>query len=48
MSEVDQYEYLKSCEPQGVNLESPYVSKQWNFTNDINQGEIKRPCLFKR
>jgi len=38
MSEVDQYEYLKSCEPQGVNLESPYVSKQWNFTNDINQG----------
>ena len=38
MSEVDQYEYLKSCEPQGINLESPYVSKQWNFTNDINQG----------
>jgi hypothetical protein len=38
MSEVDQYEYLKSCEPQGVNLESPYVSKNWNFTNDINQG----------
>jgi len=38
MSEVDQYEYLKSCEPQGINLESPYVSKNWNFTNDINQG----------
>ena len=36
MSEVDQFEYLKSCEPQGVNLESPYVSKQWNYTNDIN------------
>jgi hypothetical protein len=38
MSEVDQYEYLKSCEPQGINLDSPYVSKQWNYTNDINQG----------
>jgi len=38
MSEVDQFEYLKSCEPQGINLDSPYVSKNWNFTNDINQG----------
>lgn len=36
MSEVDQYEYLKSCEPQAINMDSPYVSKQWNFTNDIN------------
>ena len=36
MSEVDQYEYLKSCEPQGINLDTPYVSKNWNYTNDIN------------
>jgi hypothetical protein len=36
MSEVDQYEYLKSCEPQGINLEVPYTSVQYNFTNDIN------------
>ena len=36
MSEVDQYEYLKSCEPQGINLDTPYVSKNWNFCNDIN------------
>ena len=36
MSEVDQYEYLKSCEPQSINMDSPYVSKQWNFCNDIN------------
>jgi hypothetical protein len=36
MSEVDQYEYLKAIEPQGINLDSVYVSKQWNFTNDIN------------
>lgn len=38
MSEVDQYEYLKSCEPQAINMDSVYVSKQINFTNDINQG----------
>lgn len=36
MSEVDQYEYLKSCEPQSINMDSPYVSKQFNYTNDIN------------
>ena len=45
MSEVDQFEYLKSCEPQGVNLESPYVSKQWNWTNDINQGIYSNSSL---
>jgi len=36
MSEVDQYEYLKAIEPQGINQDSVYVSKQWNYVNDIN------------
>lgn len=37
MSEVDQFEYMKSCEAQGINLDCPYTSKNWNYTNDINQ-----------
>lgn len=36
MSEVDQYEYLKAIEPQGINNDSVYTSKQWNYVNDIN------------
>jgi hypothetical protein len=32
----DNYEFSKSCMAQGVELESPYVSKQWQFINDIN------------
>ena len=36
MSEVDQYDYEKAIQPQGINLDTPYVSKQWNYTNDIN------------
>ncbi len=33
---TDKYEYQKSCLPQGVDTETPYVSKQWNYVNDIN------------
>lgn len=33
---TDVYEFEKSCLPQGVAFESPYVSKQWGFVNDIN------------
>lgn len=36
MSEVDQYEYLKAMEPQGINNDNVYSNKQWNFCNDIN------------
>jgi len=32
----DNYEFIKSTMPQGVELESPYVSKQWGYINDIN------------
>ena len=33
---TDIYEFEKSCLPQGVSMESPYVSKQWGYINDIN------------
>jgi hypothetical protein len=45
MSEVDQYEYLKSCEPQAINMDSPYVSKQWNWTSDINNSIYNNSSL---
>ena len=32
----DNYEFSKSCLPQGVANETPYVSKNWNYVNDIN------------
>jgi len=35
---TDTYEFAKSCMPQGVELETPYVSKQWGYINDINGG----------
>lgn len=35
---TDNYEFMKSTEPQGVDLETPYVSKNYSFINDINQG----------
>jgi hypothetical protein len=35
---TDNYEFRKSTDPQGVYTESPYVSKQWNYINDINNG----------
>jgi hypothetical protein len=34
----DNYEFSKSCLPQGVSLESPYSDKQWSYVNDINSG----------
>jgi len=33
---TDKYEFQKSCLPQGVDAETPYVSKHWNYVNDIN------------
>jgi len=35
---TDNYEFMKSTEPQGAELETPYVSKNYSFINDINQG----------
>jgi hypothetical protein len=35
---TDNYEFMKSTEPQGVDLETPYVSKNYSYINDINQG----------
>ena len=34
----DNYELAKSMFPQGIESETPYVSKQWNYINDINGG----------
>ena len=34
----DNYVFSKSEAPQGFDLESPYISKQYNFVNDINSG----------
>ena len=35
---TDNYEFMKSTEPQGVDLETPYVSKNYSYVSDINQG----------
>lgn len=35
---TDNYEFAKSVEPQGVDLETPYVSKNYSYISDINQG----------
>ena len=35
---TDTYEFSKSCMPQGVEMETPYVSKNWGYINDINGG----------
>ena len=32
----DNYEFEKSTMPQGIELETPCVIKQWNLINDIN------------
>ena len=34
----DNYEFSKSSHPQSVDNYSCYTDKQWNYTNDINQG----------
>lgn len=35
---TDAYLFSKSTLPQGVDQETPFVSKNWNFINDINGG----------
>jgi hypothetical protein len=35
---TDRYEFEKSVLPQGVEEETPYSSKNWNFIQDINNG----------
>ena len=35
---TDTYEFMKSTQPQGVDLETPYVSKNYSYISDINQG----------
>ena len=35
---TDVYEFTKSCLPQGVDQETPYTSKNWNFLQGINNG----------
>jgi len=35
---TDNYTFSKSEAPQGIEHESPFVSKQFNFVNDINSG----------
>jgi len=34
----DAYLFSKSTLPQGVDLETPFASKNWNYINDINGG----------
>jgi hypothetical protein len=34
----DVFEFAKSIQPQGVEESTPYVSKQWQYLNDINSG----------
>ena len=41
----DNYEFAKSCRPQGVDLETPYESKQWGFIQDINSGSYSNNGL---
>ena len=42
---TDNYEFTKSCLPQGVDLETPYQSKQWGFISDINSGSYSNNGL---
>jgi hypothetical protein len=35
---TDNYQFLKSSIPQGLNKYTPYSDKQFNFINDINNG----------
>jgi len=35
---VDEFDYLKSCMPQGIERNKPYVRKNFNYINDINNG----------
>ena len=35
---TDNYEFSKSCMPQGIEEQSPYVKKDWAYIGDINSG----------
>ena len=35
---VDNYQFSKANYVQGLDKESPYVKKDWNYINDINSG----------
>ena len=35
---TDIYEFTKSVLPQGVDQETPFIAKGWNFIQDINNG----------
>ena len=35
---TDSFEFHKSTQPQGLDLGTPYSSKQWQYVNDINGG----------
>ena len=35
---IDSYHLARSKQPQNINLESPYVSKQWLWVSDTNNG----------
>ncbi len=35
---TDFYEYSKSNQEQSLNHETPYLSKKWNYINDLNNG----------
>lgn len=37
MSNVDEYEYRKSCLPQSLYKDMPCTDYQYNYVNDINQ-----------
>ena len=41
---TDVYLFSKSAMPQGVDTETPFQSKQWNYINDINYNCV---CLIK-
>ena len=41
----DNYEFAKSCLPQGVESETPYVDKSWAYINDINGGVYAQSSL---
>ena len=41
----DNYEFAKSCRAQGVDLETPYETKNWGFIQDINAGSYSNNGL---
>ena len=43
----DNYEFSKSTAPQGVQMETPYSNKQWNYINDINGGVYSNNGLHR-